>query len=224
MKSAAYNIGLTLVILGFIICIISFYFLIFGVPIFLIGATLIFISKKTLLTKFTSILVPIILWLPATWTFLYFNGMTTPETYLIPKDFHGSFRIIYGEECGIVPIEENGRRIFEIPDDGILIIKNKQEAGWIDNEYYLVDKSGNKIKVPMLYDFTDMETKKTGVYMSGTGASGGPMSNGGSSTESPLAIHYSDFFVASSDTSYNDDYDYLDSLTEAKVDLCRRKK
>lgn len=227
MKDIKYNIGQTLVILTFIACAISYYLLIFGLPIFIFGAILIFISKKTFKTKILSTIVPIGLWLPTTIIFLYFYSKTTPETYLIPQDFHGKFRVIYGEQCGIEPKEEDGRRVLEIPSNGILIIKPKFEAGTVDHEYYLVDKNGHKTKVPMLFDYNDSKKIKFGVFLDGTGSIAGQIPDGTSSSESPLAIHISDFYVLNGDTTQKEDYKFesrFDSLTSANVDLCRQKK
>jgi hypothetical protein len=123
VKNIKYNIGLTLVVLSFIACTINFYLIIFGFPIFVIGAVLIFISKKPFKTKIIATALPIILWFPITLLFYNFTGKTTPETFLIPKDFQGKIRVIYGEKCGIDPPEENGRRVLKIPNSGLLIIK-----------------------------------------------------------------------------------------------------
>ena len=45
---------------------------------------------------------------------LFFLGSCSraaKETVLIPDNFEGEFRIIYGEKCGKIPKIENGRRI-----------------------------------------------------------------------------------------------------------------
>jgi hypothetical protein len=76
------------------------------------------------------------------------------ETYLIPKDFRGKFVIFFEESCATDVKYENRRRIYMIPDDGVLITKFKREAGYIDDEFYLVDNQGNKIPLPKS-DFRD---------------------------------------------------------------------
>ena len=121
MKNKTYKIGLVLIILSFIACIISFYFIIFGLPIFLIGMTVVLFSKTQFKTKLITTILPIILWLPATYIFLYFYGLTTPETFLIPSTLEKRFRVIYDEKCGVEPKYENGRRIIVIPYNGVLM-------------------------------------------------------------------------------------------------------
>lgn len=72
------------------------------------------------------------------------------ETYLIPQDFRGKGVIYFEESCGTDVEYENGRRIYRIPDDGILITKFTSESGWIDDEFYSIDSQGDKTLVPKL--------------------------------------------------------------------------
>jgi hypothetical protein len=152
------------------------------------------------------------------------------ETYLIPSNFEGHFRIIYGEKCGINPIFEDGRRVLKIPDNGILIIQPKFEAGIIDHEYYLVDKNGKRKKANTVLDFKQQTTKFPRVEFRGSGSLGGAMPDGGLSSESPLAIHFADFNLYNKDINDQDEItDYklkqqFDSLTNVIVNKCRQKQ
>jgi hypothetical protein len=151
------------------------------------------------------------------------------ETYLIPNTFEGRFRVIYGEKCGTNPRIENGRRVLEIPENGLLIIQPDFKSGTIDNEYYLVDKSNKRIKMNELWDNDQRKTMTPGVLLGGSGAMGGSMPDGSSSTESPTAIHFTDFTVFNNDTTTIDQRTQFkfeqrfDSLTTATVEECRRK-
>ncbi len=151
------------------------------------------------------------------------------ETYLIPNNFEGEFRVIYGEKCGMNPQYENDRRVLQIPENGLLIIQPNFQAGTIDHKYYLIDKSGNRRKIKTLWDFNQGPIECPGVLLGVSGAMGGEMSDGSSSTESPLAIHYTSFTVFNKDTlvrDYNEEFKFqqrLDSLTKALVDECRKK-
>ncbi|MBF9255818.1 hypothetical protein I2I11_21140 [Pontibacter sp. 172403-2] len=158
--------------------------------------------------------------------------LTRPEkeTYLIPSDFEGEFRVVYGEECGINPPIENGRRVLTIPENGVLIIQPEFEAGIIDHEYYFVDKNGKREKVRMLLDYNEQVKNSHGVLLGPSGSMAGEMPDGSSSSESPLAIHFTDFTVFNKDTvrrSERDEFKFqqrFDSLTTALVDECRKKK
>lgn len=149
-----------------------------------------------------------------------------PETFLIPASFEGKVRIVYGEECGINPPIENGRRVLQIPNNGLLIIQPEFEAGIIDHEYYFVDNNGNQVIANQHYDNKD---KSKGVRLGGSGSIGGAMQDGSSSSESPLAIHFTDLYVYNDNSEELTDREYtlrerrVDSLTTALVEECREK-
>lgn len=157
--------------------------------------------------------------------------LTRPEkeTYLIPNDFEGEFRVVYGEKCGINPPFENDRRVLNIPDNGILIIQPRFEAGTIDHEYFLVDKKGNRKKINVLWDYKQRTAELPGVLLGGSGNMGGAMPDGGSSSDSSLTIHFTDFTVFNKDTTIRDEREELkfqqrfDSLTTTLVNECRKK-
>jgi hypothetical protein len=146
------------------------------------------------------------------------------ETYLIPADFKGEFRIVYGEKCGVTPRSGEGRRILEVPLNGVLIIQPEFQAGIIDNEYYLVDGTGKRTRLDSSYGNEDGTPR---IVMGGSGSFGGPMPDGSFSTESDLAIEYTDFTVFDKDSTTRDEretfraHQKFDSLTNALVDSCR---
>src|SRR6267142_5538621 len=111
------------------------------------------------------------------------------ETVLIPDNFEGEFRIVYGEKCGLNPKMERGRRVLEIPQNGLLIIQPKFETGIIDRQYYILDSDFNRAKINQLENYEERKTRTPGVLMRGPGSLGGAMP-GTVSGESPLAIHF----------------------------------
>jgi hypothetical protein len=150
-----------------------------------------------------------------------------PETFLIPSNFDGPFRIIYGEKCGIDPSIENGRRILEIPENGILIIQPEFEAGFIDHEYYFIDLNGKKVPIKQ-HDNYETGTKSIpGVSVGGSGVSGGAVSDGSGSSESPLAIRYTDLHLFTKNSKELSEREYwlrsnrFDSLAGVLVEKCR---
>lgn len=149
-----------------------------------------------------------------------------PETFLIPTNFQGTFKVIYGEECGIIPPTENGRRILKIPGNGILILQPEFESGIIDHEYYLIDEDGKRTRIEQYENYSNGIKNIPGVRLGGSGSMSGAMPDGGFSSESPLAVHYTHFQVYQ-DTI--DRYDFkeerkFDSLTTALVEECRKWK
>ena len=85
----------------------------------------------------------------------------TPETFLVPKNFRGQITLIYNEPCGQTIQQVDGRLIYRIPQNGVMILTNEFETGIIDQEYYFVDDNWNKIgKIPELIqqDFNEEYT------------------------------------------------------------------
>jgi hypothetical protein len=150
------------------------------------------------------------------------------EIYLIPATFEGKFRVVYGEACGVVPKMENGRRVMQIPENGLLIIQPEFVAGTVDNEYYFLEMNGKRTKIEEQSKLADQQMKSPRVVLERTGVIGGPTPDGGSSSRSPLAIHYADFMLYNKDTSTFDERQYilqetrLDSTTASLVDNCRK--
>lgn len=157
--------------------------------------------------------------------------LTKPEKelYLIPSNFEGRFRVVYGEKCGINPRNEDGRRVLRIPTNGVLIIQPKFKAGIIDNEYYLINKNESRRKISIAQNYTQQNTQLPSIMLDRTGVMGGAMPDGGSSSESPLAIRYTDFTLFNKDTlSKSDRNEFLfqqhfDSLTSSLVEKCRSR-
>jgi hypothetical protein len=121
---------------------------------------------------------------------------------------------------------ENGREVFKVPDDGILIAQSKFTTGTVDDQYYLVDDKGNRKKINELLEFSERLKKHPGVLLVSTGNFGGPV-NGGSSSDSPLAINFVDYCVYNKDTVDRDDEkttNRFDSLVNAAVEKCRSNK
>lgn len=83
----------------------------------------------------------------AVWTLL--RDDRRPNRYLIPEGFVGWVRIDY--EVGDspeLPIED-GFRLYRIPPTGLLETSSASESGWASDEYYYVDASGEREKLPV---------------------------------------------------------------------------
>ena len=72
---------------------------------------------------------------------------TEPETFLIPSDFRGRVNILYNQKCGNEVEFENGRRIYRIPNDGILFTKFEKPSGLINHKYYLINENGTQTEL-----------------------------------------------------------------------------
>jgi len=149
------------------------------------------------------------------------------ETVLIPDNFEGEFRIVYGEKCGLNPKMERGRRVLEIPQNGVLIIQPEFETGIIDRQYYILDSDFNRAKINQLGDYEEWHPGTPGVVVGGSGSMEGAMLDGGFSSESPLAIQFTDFTVFNRATTPIDEregyrrHQRFDSITTELVKKCR---
>jgi len=185
-KDEFYIPGVVLITLGYLISLMPYWW-IFGTPlIYLTGVVLIFISKRSTRTKVLVTLLPIIFWLPGFWLFVYFDSEhMTPETFLIPQNFRGKITLYYGEPCGQQLQKINGRYIYHIPQNGIMVLRNPLETGTIDQQYYLVDSDGRKttkLNIRVQQDFNEKYTieknphkpkqNEVAVFLGGTGGSG----------------------------------------------------
>jgi hypothetical protein len=90
-----------------------------------------------------------------------------PKTFLIPFDCEGILRIVLEEKTGTTPKEENGRQIFEFQKNGFLILNMDFLKLGKDDEYYLVDKHGNKTKVTQISNFKDRVDQMPSIVVGG---------------------------------------------------------
>ena len=99
------------------------------------------------------------------------------ETYLIPEGFKGRVNVIFNQSKGESPTYENGRRVYQIPVNGILVTQFKDEYGIVDHQYYYVDGNGNKKPLRIFrYEYNKDGTTKwiikdkheTGIFLDGT--------------------------------------------------------
>ena len=88
------------------------------------------------------------------------NQNPEPETYLIPKGFQGRVAIIFNQKRGSPPKYENGRRIYEIPSNGICLSQFKPEYGVVDHRYFYIDSGGNTRPLP-IYQYEHNTDGKT---------------------------------------------------------------
>ncbi len=72
------------------------------------------------------------------------------ETYLIPEGYKGSVLVIFNQPDGEKPEYEKGRRIYRIPQTGILFTQLKDEQGLISQEYFYITPNKQRRKLGVL--------------------------------------------------------------------------
>lgn len=233
LRNTLFYIGLSIIIVSFVACVISFYLIIFGIPVFLVGALLVLLSKRPVKTKLLATIVPLVLYIPATILFLYAYNYSVPKTLLIPQNFEGPLRIVYKEKCGSPYQEIEGETTLVFPENGILIL-NEDFDRHINYEYYFVDKAGKRTKI--FYELTGF-SKSTKhlpcIVSSGSGTMGQSQAmedtSGNSkeeylASEGPKEIKYTEFYVYNNDTINTTDEDNISALMVKAVEECREKK
>jgi hypothetical protein len=139
----------------------SLYFYYLPVILLLIGLTLIWLTKRKIITKIIWTISPVVFFFgfQAIW---YQLNKVDPEIFLIKEDYRGKIHVIFNQECGI-PEEWEGRtRIYSIPESGILLTQFEDEQGWIDQNYFFIDSNGSRTKIPNL-DVRDFNEEWTTV-------------------------------------------------------------
>jgi len=225
LKQTAFYIGLTLIAISFIACVVSFYLLVFGIPTFLIGAILIFLSNQNIKTKLLTTLIPLILYVPSTFLFLYVYNYSIPKTILIPKNYEGNLRVVYEEKCGSKYDKTDEVKTLTFPESGILILSEDFDRH-INYNYYLVDELGNRTEIPQMLAFSDNVQKRPCVLVGGSGTIGQTI-EAETKNQEEKGITYSDFYVYNKDTVDRNNFKYkqkFDSLTTAIVNQCRQQK
>jgi hypothetical protein len=76
-----------------------------------------------------------------------FQNNAQQETFLIPEGLTGKVTIFYSQKNGAAPKFKNKRRIYEILNDATLLTQFESNDGWVDQEYYYVDKHGNQRRI-----------------------------------------------------------------------------
>jgi hypothetical protein len=78
--------------------------------------------------------------------------LTRPEkeTYLIPEGYKGTVLVIFNQPDGEKPEYEDGRRIYRIPQTGVLFTQLKDEQGIINQEYFYISPNGERRKLGVL--------------------------------------------------------------------------
>jgi hypothetical protein len=145
------------------------------------------------------------------------------ELFLVPKNFSGNIYVIYNQRNGEPKEYENKRRVYRIPGNGILFTQFKDEYGIINQEYYFVDKAGNRTKIKFqdshLFneEWTTVKNKHepSRDSIAVWGLSVGTMGGGG--TDDTTAMRFAENFIG----TYNQLRVTEDKLTFEKADSIR---
>lgn len=227
------KIGTIIIILSFLVSL-NPYWLIFGIPLFIIGVVILSFSTKDIIVKLIWIVAPLILWYPSVFLFFYLIGTIGTATaqkldLIFTENFKGKAIVIPNMPCGeSIEIVEN-REQLKIPENGILLYKGDLKSGYVNNRYFKVDKKGEKTELPfranyMYFENSDKkpDEKVVGVWLRGIGKKYNPNHIGG------INYEYREYIVSSKD-SLEKQFDFkrlkkLEELTDSIVDKCKNGK
>ena len=184
---------------------------------------MVLISKRTIKLKLLSTIVPIVLYFPITFLFLYIYNYSTPKNILIPKNFEGNLRVVYEEKCGQNYDIADGVKTLIFPDNGILIL-NEDFDSHINYNYYLIDENGNKTKISEILDFKERLQEYPSILVRGSGTFWQSIETNSANIQEK-GIVFSDFYLYNSSIDNRNEFkarQKLDSLTTAIVNQCRK--
>ena len=126
-----------------------------------------------------------------------------PETYLIPEGFTGKVNIVFNRKEGRPVKYDGGRRIYEIPADGILLTQFATNDGFMNRKYFYKSQSGELRQLRNLEkDTVNISKDEVGVFLDGIS---GVYGNSGE----PSALEYQEFLISScnlKDSFFTEDY------------------
>tara|TARA_R110001632_G_scaffold20370_1_gene61046 strand:- start:69 stop:518 length:450 start_codon:yes stop_codon:yes gene_type:complete len=84
----------------------------------------------------------------------FFIGCSKTENTLtlIPENYTGTIKIWFNQKNGIDKKYEGDKRVYEIPENGILKTKFSPQFGYHFPEYYYVSKSGKRSEIKLILD------------------------------------------------------------------------
>jgi hypothetical protein len=170
--------GIGIIILTFIGSL-NPYWLIFTVPVFVIGVILVLLSKKRIRTKVLWTITPIAAWYPGMLLFMYLIGIIGTSTaqkidMVFPKDFEGRAVIISEMPCGqaVKFLDEREQLIF--PKNGTLLYQGEIKSGYVNHKYFFKDEKGKETEIPERADYmywnNEPNSTVAGVWLGGIGS------------------------------------------------------
>lgn len=102
--------------------------------------------------------------------FLSCGDQAEDATILIPENYVGPVLVIYNQDDGAEKEYKDGKRVYRIPENGILETQFSANYGVQNNDYYYVSSNGNKKKLHFVRpkDVRGYEPKISEVVIFGT--------------------------------------------------------
>jgi energy-coupling factor transporter transmembrane protein EcfT len=152
LKDIKYIVGLTIIVLTFLVSIIPF--LITQVfPFFFMGVGFVWFSRVKVLTKVICTVLPVLLWVPFFNLFIFSTGLFYKETaqkvdFNFPENFEGKAIVVQQISCGQEVTKKNGREQLNFPENEILLYQGSiEKTGYRNHHFYYLSKGGIRTKI-----------------------------------------------------------------------------
>jgi hypothetical protein len=129
-------------------------FFLFGVPLIpiLIGVILVWFSPQSWKHGLAATVLIFPCFIAGFAIFYWSLPRAEPESFLIPKGFRGTFVIVFVQGCTAEPIAyEDGRRVYRIPNSGVLFQEGDRTFGVMDQQFYILDDTGGRTRLPVFH-------------------------------------------------------------------------
>jgi len=219
---------------GFVAIIVAFigslnpYGLVFTLPIFLIGAAMVFMTDKSKKTKMLWMIIPVLLWYPSMRLFMYgmkeFGKSKAQKIDVVFQEgFKGKAIVLANMPCGqTVELNADREQLF-IPANGILSYQGDIKAGYVNHNYYYITKEGNLTPLPKR---TDQMVENDRIEQSEKGVIGVWL-NGLQTKEEDVEYKYMSLTVSSTDSidKYKDETyaKKMEQITDSLFLTCKSK-
>src|SRR5687767_1606837 len=139
-----YGVGIATLLLG-VFLFMTFWLMYFGFVCLLLGTTIVILSKKNWKYKFAAIALPVGFVL-----FAILSSLARPEIYLIPEGFRGPIYVVFDQERGHAKEYDGLRRIYRIPQTGVLFTQFERNEGILNQKFFFVTKAGERKEIGVL--------------------------------------------------------------------------
>ncbi|MDB4175269.1 hypothetical protein N9766_02790 [Flavobacteriaceae bacterium] len=141
-SNTLFGISIALFALG-LFCFLTFWLMYLGFGLMILGTILCLFSKKEWFYQVLLIGLPFGF---VAYTFL--TAMEVPERYLLPEDFRGVVYVVFDQENGQEKEHEGFRRVYRIPESGILFTQFSQnEEVYSFQEFFFEDSNGKRTEL-----------------------------------------------------------------------------
>lgn len=92
------------------------------------------------------------------------------EVFILPRNFTGYIMILYNQSSGMPIKIEDGKRIYQIPENGILITKSSNDESWMELPEFYYEKIDKTKQVPFKIEYKDIPVDSVVAYGGTSGA------------------------------------------------------